>query len=80
MLSTATSIDAFSVGIIIGFLTASIMMPILIFSLVTFILSFLGTLVGDRLKHILGKRAQIIGGAILILIGIEILLEHVVFT
>ncbi|MCL7385475.1 MAG: manganese efflux pump MntP family protein [Thaumarchaeota archaeon] len=80
MLSTATSIDAFSVGIVIGFLTASIMMPILIFGLVTFILSFLGTLVGDRLKHILGRRAQIIGGAILILIGIEILLEHVVFT
>ena len=76
MLSTATSIDAFSVGIAIGFLTAPIVIPILIFGFVTFVLSFLGTFIGDKLKHVFGRRAQIIGGAILILIGVKVLLEH----
>lgn len=80
MLSTATSIDAFSVGIVIGFLTASIIMPILVFGFVTFVFSFLGILIGEKLKHIFGRRVQIVGGIILILIGIEILLEHAVFV
>ncbi len=80
MLSIATSIDAFSVGIVIGFLTTSIMISIFIFGFVTFVFSFVGILIGDKLKHIFGRRAQIIGGIILILIGTEILLEHVVFA
>ncbi|MEM2079474.1 MAG: manganese efflux pump MntP family protein [Nitrososphaerota archaeon] len=80
MLSIATSIDAFSVGIVIGLLTTSIIMPILVFGFVTFVFSFLGILIGEELKHIFGRVTQIVGGIILILIGIEILLEHMVFV
>ncbi len=80
MLSTATSIDAFSVGVVIGFLTTSIVMPILVFGFVTFLLSFLGIFIGDKLGHMFGRRAQFVGGIILIFIGIKILLEHTVFA
>ncbi|MCS7136498.1 MAG: manganese efflux pump MntP family protein [Nitrososphaerota archaeon] len=80
ILSIATSVDAFSVGIAIGFLTASIIISIFIFGFMTFVLSFLGILIGGMFERIFGKRTQIIGGIILIVIGIEILLEHTIFA
>lgn len=42
ILSIATSIDAFAVGVTFAILNTSIITPILIIGLVTFILSFIG--------------------------------------
>jgi putative Mn2+ efflux pump MntP len=76
LLSIATSIDALAVGLSFAFLKISIATPIIVIGIVTFMLSFLGVLVGNRLGHFFEKKMEIVGGLILIGIGIKILIEH----
>ena len=45
-------------------------------SIITFVLCFLGVIIGEKLGDIFKNYAEIVGGVILILIGINILLEH----
>jgi putative Mn2+ efflux pump MntP len=77
ILSVATSIDALAVGVSFGVLNTAIVIPSLIIGIVTFILSFCGVMLGERLEKILGSKTEIAGGPILILIGIRILVVHV---
>jgi putative Mn2+ efflux pump MntP len=76
MLSIATSIDAFAVGITFAFLDISILIPVCIIGVVTFILSLCGFLIAKNIGRIGGRYVGIIGGLILIGIGIKILMEH----
>lgn len=76
LLSIATSIDALAVGLSFAFLKISIATPIIVIGIVTFILSFLGVLVGNRLGHFFEKKMEIVGGLILIGIGTKILIDH----
>jgi putative Mn2+ efflux pump MntP len=76
MLSVATSIDALAVGISFAILNISIITPTLMIGTVTFALSFLGVLIGDKAGHFFEKKIEIVGGLILIGIGIKILIEH----
>ncbi|MDD1689872.1 MAG: manganese efflux pump MntP family protein [Methanoregula sp.] len=76
VLSLATSIDALAVGVSFAFLQMDILVPALIIGIVAFIISFIGVMSGIRLKSILGKRIEILGGLILIVIGLNILFTH----
>lgn len=76
MLSVATSIDAFAVGLSFAALHESILYPAVVFGLVAFLMTILGTRLGPPLGQRIGKRAELAGGLILILIGIIILAEH----
>lgn len=76
MLSIATSIDALAVGLSLSFLKVSIVTPAIIIGVITFLLSFLGIFVGNRLGHFFESKIEAIGGLILIGIGIKILIEH----
>lgn len=76
ILSVATSIDAFAVGVTFAFLNTNILLPIIVIGLVTFGLSFLGVYIGKRVGHLFEGKIEIIGGLILIGIGFKILLEH----
>jgi putative Mn2+ efflux pump MntP len=76
-LSIATSIDALAVGISFSFLEVAILLPILIIGVVTFGMSFLGVLLGNKFGGLFEKKIEILGGIILIGIGIKILLEHI---
>ncbi len=78
MLSLATSIDALAVGVSLAFLKISIVTPIIVIGIVTFLLSFLGVFVGNKSGHFFENKIEIIGGLILIGIGIKILVEHLV--
>jgi len=77
LLAVATSIDAFAVGLTFSLLKVELLLPILIIGLVTFTLSFLGTLLGQKCSTLLPKKVELIGGLILIAIGLKILLEHI---
>ena len=79
ILSIATSIDAFAVGVSFAFLNTSILQPILIIGIVTFILSFIGVYIGKNIGHFFENKIEIFGGSILILIGFKILLENIFF-
>lgn len=76
ILAVATSIDALAVGVSFAFLGINIIESVIIIGLVTFILSviavYIGKILGERLKN----KSGIIGGVILILIGLQILAEH----
>ncbi len=76
MLSIATSIDALAVGVSFAFLRISIITPVLVIGIVTFLLSYLGTFIGNRLGHFFERKIQILGGFILISIGVKILIGH----
>jgi manganese efflux pump family protein len=43
---------------------------------VTFLLSSAGVLLGGRLGTVVGKRAELLGGLVLIGLGCKILVEH----
>lgn len=76
----ATSIDALSVGFTIAeypFLSA--LAASLIIGAVTFVICCVGLWIGKRFGSIF-KRAEVIGGVILILIGIEIFVKNVFFS
>lgn len=75
-LAIATSIDALAVGISLSFLKINIVQPAMIIGMVTFLLSFLGVLIGKSMGHLFEKKIEILGGLILIGIGLKILLEH----
>lgn len=74
----ATSIDALSVGFTIaGYTYFSALVCCLLIALVTFILCMGGLAIGKRFGTCLAGKASVLGGAILILIGIEIFIKGV---
>ena len=77
ILSVATSIDAFAVGITFAILNTPIITPIIIIGIVTFILSFIGVYIGKNIGHLFENKIEILGGLILIGIGLKILIENV---
>lgn len=76
VLSVATSIDAMAVGITFAFLQAPILSAACLIGCTTFCLSLMGVWVGFRFGSRWREKATLAGGAILILIGLKILLEH----
>ena len=76
MLSAATSIDAFAVGLSLAALEQEILYPSLIIGSIAFFLTLGGTKLGPLVGKLAGKGAEFLGGLILILIGIKILTEH----
>lgn len=76
LLAVATSIDAFAVGLSFAAIEQDILFPSVIIGIVAFAMTFLGTKLGPAIGKIAGKRAELMGGLILIFIGIKILAEH----
>jgi len=76
VLAIATSIDALAVGVTLAFLPVSIGGAVLLIGVTTAVLSFAGVVVGRRVGARFGKPAEIAGGVVLILIGVNIVLEH----
>lgn len=72
----ATSIDALAIGISFAALKINIMIAAAEIGIVTFLLSIIGVFIGKKVGGVLKEKAEIMGGAILILIGIKILVEH----
>lgn len=79
-LAIATSIDALAVGISFAFMGMntlfSILYPIFVIGLVSFILSIIGQLLGVYLGKKINLRTEVLGGFILIGIGFKILADH----
>ncbi len=72
----ATSIDALAVGVGLAFLDVNIGVIAVVIGLTTFVMVTLGIMLGRILGSLAGKRAEIIGGFLLIAIGATILYEH----
>ena len=76
-LSIATSIDALAVGLSFAFLKVNIATASLVIGAVAFAVTAVGFMMGNRVGAVMGKRAELIGGLILIAIGIRIVVTHV---
>ncbi|CEN86915.1 membrane protein [[Clostridium] sordellii] len=79
VLSVATSIDALAVGVSFAFLNISIIEVVTSIAIITFLVCFIGVLIGKKIGPILKNYAEIIGGIILIFIGLNIFNEHTGF-
>ena len=77
VMAVATSIDALAVGISLAMAgDVNIVLAVLLIGVITFVLSAVGVKVGNVFGSRYEKKAQFCGGAILILLGLKILLEH----
>ena len=78
MLAVATSIDALAVGVSFSMVEISISIgaAVILIGCTTFVISLAGVFIGNAFGAKYEKRAEFVGGAILILIGLKILLEH----
>ena len=77
VMAVATSIDALAVGISLAMAGGvNIWLSVLLIGLTTFSFSAAGVKIGSLFGAAFEKKAQLAGGAILILLGVKILLEH----
>ena len=78
LLAIATSIDALAVGVTFSIveLSVSIGLAVALIGCTTFLISLGGVYVGNVFGARYKSRAELVGGAILILIGVKVLLEH----
>ncbi|RXZ36554.1 manganese efflux pump MntP [Oxalobacteraceae bacterium CAVE-383] len=74
--AVATSIDAMAVGVGLAFVDVSIGEAALLIGLATTTMVTIGVLLGRVLGSLIGKRAEIVGGLVLIGVGATILYEH----
>ncbi|EKT56295.1 manganese efflux pump MntP [Providencia sneebia] len=72
----ATSLDAMAIGLGLAFLQVDIMHTAMTIGLMTMVMATIGMMIGRYVGPLLGKKAEIIGGIVLIGIGFNILLEH----
>jgi putative Mn2+ efflux pump MntP len=78
MLSIATSIDALAIGLSYSVLGSPILGPAVLIGIVTFALSLAGTEFGRRIGPRFERWATLAGGLVLVGIGTETLVEHLV--
>ncbi|MBM6888269.1 MULTISPECIES: manganese efflux pump MntP family protein [Oscillospiraceae] len=76
LLAIATSIDALAVGVSMAFMKVDVWFSALVIGVVAFVLSVVGGLAGRRLGALFQRRAELVGGLVLIGIGVKILVEH----
>jgi len=75
-LALATSIDALAVGVSFAFLQINIAPAAALIGVVTFLIAMLGVKIGNVFGAKFKSKAELAGGVILILIGVQILIEH----
>jgi len=78
VLSIATSIDALAVGLSLAMLRVDLWIPSAIIGIVAAGMTLTGMLLGRRLQASWGKRAELVGGLVLIAIGVRVVVEHLV--
>lgn len=72
----ATSIDSMVVGVGLAFMDVNICIAALTIGTATTVMTAIGLTIGHRLGRVVGKRAEIFGGAVLIAIGTLVLFSH----
>ncbi len=76
VMAVATSIDALAVGITFAFLHQDMPLAVTLIGVTTFSLSAAGVWIGSLFGVKYKAKAEFAGGAILVLLGLKILLEH----
>ena len=69
--AVATAIDAFAVGVSFRAHSVDILVASALFGIITAILCTIALFIGKKLGSLLGDRAEMVGGVVLILIGLK---------
>lgn len=77
--AVATSIDALALGVSFAAMSVNIYLAATVIAVTTFVLSIISVFIGNKVGTRLNKKAEIFGGAILVLLGIKIFVEHMFF-
>jgi putative Mn2+ efflux pump MntP len=75
-MAVATSIDALIVGFSFALLEVNIFWAAIIIGAITYLVAMLGMLFGKNIGSATGRRMEMLGGILLILLGLKILVEH----
>ena len=75
-LSVATSLDALAVGMSMGLLKVSVWAPSIVIGLVAGLLSLVGITFGSRIGKGWGRRAEVLGGLVLLAIAARVLVGN----
>lgn len=70
LFALAVSIDSFSVGITLTDFTKNVIFGPLTFAFTSFVFTYLGLSLGNKIEKLLGKISTLIGGTILSIIGL----------
>jgi manganese efflux pump family protein len=76
VVSVATSLDSLAVGLSFALLAINIVLASSMIGATAFVVTGVGFLAGRKAGELIGRRAEVAGGVILIGIGIRILLSH----
>jgi putative Mn2+ efflux pump MntP len=79
VLAIATSLDALAVGITFAFFKINIFMAVIITGFITFFIAIAGVKIGNIFGIKYKSKAEFSGGVVLVLLGIKILAEHLLF-
>jgi len=74
IISIATSIDAFAIGITYAITDTPIIIPLILIGTIVFLFSQLGVYIGKKIGHLFDNQLEIIAGLVLIALGVKILL------
>lgn len=73
LIAAGVSLDALTVGFGLGALQVDLLLTVFTMGLVAGVMTGLGLLFGKKLSYAFGERAEIVGGLILVIIGIQFL-------
>lgn len=76
LLALATSQDALATGLSLAVLGLNLWIASTVIGLTAFVLTLLASRLGPLLGQVFGRRAEFLGGLILISIGVKILFDH----
>ena len=76
LMAVATSIDALAVGVTFAFLNLNVIFAVFTIGITTFIFSAAGIKIGNVFGLRFKSKAELAGGAILLLLGLKIFVEH----
>ncbi len=78
--AVATSIDALIVGVSFAALPdVNIWAAVVLIGITTFTISLVGVFFGKKFGQLLGSKAEVLGGIILVGIGLKVFIEHIFF-
>ena len=73
LLAIATSIDALAAGITYGLIYEQLILATIVIATIAFLFSYIGSTFGKTLGHMIGNKANIFGGVMIILLGVNAL-------
>ncbi len=65
------------IGIGFGFIDINIWLAIFIIGVTTFLFSFFGVYIGEKIGNKINTGIEVVGGLVLIGLGVKILIEHI---